>query len=65
MAQAPKPPVSSKYPQGIPVARYQGPGSWPAIVAPAPGPLRNTKTGLPRLPPVNVLFHKPRQPGNG
>lgn len=58
------PPISTQYPVGKPVARLQG-MTYPHVVAPAPGAFAAMKSGLPKLPAVTQLFHKPRTNGNG
>lgn len=64
MAQAPKPPISQKYPTGLPVARLVG-RTYPPIAVPSAGAFARSKVNLPKLPAAIQLFHKPRNPGHG
>lgn len=64
MTKAPKPVITGTYPSGIKPPVWQGPGVHPPVVAPAPGPYTSRKTGMPKMPSVFTLFHKPRTPGN-
>lgn len=59
------PGLSYNYPVGVPNSRVPTPTGQPPIVAPLPSPFQRMKAGLPKLPPAIMLFHKPRQPGNG
>lgn len=61
----PTPVIDAPYPSSPPVARWKGPNASPPHVVPQPGPFTRLKTGLPNLPSVYELFHKPRNAGNG
>lgn len=65
MATPPKSGYSQGTPPAPPVARWQGRTAQPPQVIPTPGPFARMKAGLPKMPPVFELFHKPRTPGNG
>lgn len=59
-----RPPINNTYPKGKPNPRVDTPKGTPPVAMPSPGPFAGMKTGLPRLPNVHQLFHRPRTAGH-